>query len=224
MILDALCLNTECVYAGWCKRFSYKQSRHYRPGKLPEKMFNCENGEYFIKNKAREIYERDNNVGRNDQLKRTEHPHNNREPGMREDNEIDTGIEAHLRDWGGRFDPDSILQLQHRSDRRSSYTSPSLSTTCGYTLDQAGKNYYILREPRRSDIEAYRQEMYYNLEKRLREWSEKDRKITDAILQNITLDGISPARSERRFFDDIGRSEEVLEDGPATDVGPDNAE
>lgn len=116
-----LCSNAACAYAGWCKRFTYKISY---PSSVdngyPVKHFQCGYGEMYMKNKAREIYERDNpDDDIYEQFERLQHEDNNRESRLREDDDSDQGVEEHIADWGGVSDPDSVLQLQCGGDRRS---------------------------------------------------------------------------------------------------------
>ena len=125
-----LCSNASCVWAGWCKRFTYKISYPEIVTKegWPVHRHNCLNGEGYMMNKAREIYERDNpHDSIYDQFKPIQHENNNRESGVREDDDSDTGIEAHTVDWGGSTDPDSVLQLQRSSDRRSDNPSSEVA-------------------------------------------------------------------------------------------------
>lgn len=116
-----LCNNAACAYAGWCKRFTYKISYpSVVDNGYPVEHFDCSVGECYMKNKAREIYERDNpddNIY--EQFKRLQHKDNNWESRVREDDDSDQGVEEHTADWGGVSDPDSVLQLQCGGDRRS---------------------------------------------------------------------------------------------------------
>ena len=112
-----LCTNDSCNRAGWCKRFTYWR-------KVPEaelkhwgkKRFNCPDNRdiypYYIRNKAREIYERDNpeNAYTDDKSKQQEHQNNNRESRMREDNSPDSGTTESLQGWDSTI-TDSFLQL-----------------------------------------------------------------------------------------------------------------
>lgn len=116
-----LCDNAACAYAGWCKRFTYKISYPSAVDNgYPVKHFRCNIGEWYMKNKAREIYERDNpDDDIYEQFKRFQHEDHNWESRLWEDDDSDQGVEEHTTDWGGVSDPDSVLQLQCSGDRRS---------------------------------------------------------------------------------------------------------
>ena len=96
------------------------------PDRDPEReFFRCSPGnnfKYYVRNKAREIYERDYPEKAfkvyNDESNRGEHSDNNRESGVWEDNEADTEIERDMpeRDTSGQ---DRVLQLQRSGDRGS---------------------------------------------------------------------------------------------------------
>lgn len=117
-----LCRNGNCSRSGWCKRMTYPVP----PDRDPEReFFRCSpenNFKYYVRNKAREIYERDYPEKafkvNNDKLNRGEHSDNNRESGVWEDNEADTEIERDMPE-GNPFGQDWVLQLQRSSDRGS---------------------------------------------------------------------------------------------------------
>lgn len=79
----------------------------------------------YHKNKAREIYERDYPDGsRDDESEQEEYENNNRESGMREDDEADQGAPRSISpdDVAARVESlmqDRVLQLQCCGDRRS---------------------------------------------------------------------------------------------------------
>lgn len=55
------CTNGGCPRASWCKRHTYNMGN--KRGVMPLQSFNCNvenNWSKYVKNKAREIYERDN--------------------------------------------------------------------------------------------------------------------------------------------------------------------
>lgn len=117
------CLNAACcARAGWCKRISYKQ---FTPqDRQNAQYFDCspENGwAYYVKNKAREIYEREHpdDILQNEEPDRPEHENNNREPRVREDDVPDSGPGEENQ---GRTatDPDRVLELFQRGSGRSS--------------------------------------------------------------------------------------------------------
>lgn len=88
------CLNSTCPRAGWCKRISYKFSPGIREtyGQFME-CSNATGWHNYVKNKAREIYEREHpdDILSNEESKQEKHSNNNRESGMREDVETDIG-------------------------------------------------------------------------------------------------------------------------------------
>ena len=96
------------------------------PDRDPEReFFRCSpenNFKYYVRNKAREIYERDHPKEafnfKNDQLEQGEYPNNTRESRVWEDNEADTEIERDMPE-GDTSGQDRILQLQRSSDRGS---------------------------------------------------------------------------------------------------------
>ena len=112
------CNNANCPRASWCKGFTYK----WKPGTQREYLI-CSsenNWLYYTKNKAREIYERDNpnDILRNEELNQQEHQDNNRESRMREDHEADTRTGGEGVSW--RFvEPNNLLFPYSSSDTRS---------------------------------------------------------------------------------------------------------
>lgn len=141
-----ICNNGDCPRAGWCKRFTYRSKDKSTP--YPSYNLNeCprENYTFYVKNKAREIYERENpndtfdQSSNNEEPVQREHSNNNRESRMREDDEIDHGIEEHLRDWGGATDPDLIRELFSSGDSGSNDQDNQSNTE--YTIDmQSGES------------------------------------------------------------------------------------
>lgn len=119
-----LCTNGTCPRAGWCKRFTYSSKlTDAERDKWASCFFTCEpssNWFAYKRNKAREIYERENpNASfEYEQPNTKKYPNNNRESGVRENNETNIGVaEAILeRDTSRR---NSVLQLQRSGDRRS---------------------------------------------------------------------------------------------------------
>lgn len=119
------CGNYGCSRAGWCKRTSYP----FTPAEREKytQIFEChdDNGwAHYVRNKAREIYERENpnDAFRNDEFEQEEHQNNNREPGLREDDQVDNRTEE-SRGRGYPVVSDSCLQLLRGSHRRSNYKS-----------------------------------------------------------------------------------------------------
>ena len=117
--MKTLCTNESCARAGWCKRFTYK--KYIRDREYPFAFFSCssaDNFRYYVRNKAREIYERENpdDAYRDEKPESEEHPDNNRESRMREDNETPRRIEPHIAQrWCIITEPDSLLQFQRSS-------------------------------------------------------------------------------------------------------------
>ncbi len=112
-----LCTNAGCVFSCWCKRFTYNNKVQGNSPDFPRNFFNC-NGEYYVMNKAREIYERDNpNDSIDEELERVKYKNNNRKSRMREDDNPDQRTGEGSQD--DTSSQDSVLQLQRRSDRRS---------------------------------------------------------------------------------------------------------
>ena len=174
-----LCRNGCCDRAGWCKRITYPVT----PDKEPERIFlSCgpdNNYKYYVRNKAREIYERDNPnqaFSQDDEPIQGEHPNNNRESGLREDNAVNSETELFIQSWGA-VEQDRLLQLQCSSDRRSDITS--------------------------ADISNYFEELVRNLCR----YSHEEGHV---VLPNVTLDGISAARSGNGQPDD-GRADTGLQ-------------
>lgn len=124
-----LCTNGSCARAGWCKRFTYANKlTDSEQEKWSQYFFTCDlssNWHAYKKNKAREIYERENPDDRfnNEQSNQEEYAFNNWEPGMRENNETNIRVEEIIPE-GSATGRNSVLQLQCSSDRRSDTTSP----------------------------------------------------------------------------------------------------
>lgn len=120
-----LCTNAGCVFSCWCKRFTYNNKVVGNSPDFPRNFFNC-NGEYYVMNKAREIYERDNpDDSIYGELERVKHKNNNRKSGMRKDDNTDQGTGEGSQD--DTSSQDSVLQLQRSSDRGSYIEGPELS-------------------------------------------------------------------------------------------------
>lgn len=99
------CTNSGCSRAGWCKRISYTT------GDDKYNDFECGdyNGwPYYVRNKAREIYERDYNA--TEEFNQTEYTNNNRESGVREDNNPDIGTRTSSEERY-TIESDRLLQL-----------------------------------------------------------------------------------------------------------------
>lgn len=121
-----LCDNGGCPRACWCKRFTYKNKvpdeLKTRLGGYPVYDFDGPNEGYscYIRNKAREIYERDYNdtTFADEKSDEREYTDNNRESGMREDDDADIEAERSVSS-GDSSAQDSLLQLHKCSYRRS---------------------------------------------------------------------------------------------------------
>lgn len=117
-----LCINGGCPFSCWCKRFTYGN----RPdaSSLNREFFNCE-GDLYVMNKAREIYERDNpDDSIYEQFKPKKHKDNNRESRVRKNNDLDRDAEE-----GGSYnvpESNSVLQLQRSGYRRSDIESSNM--------------------------------------------------------------------------------------------------
>ncbi len=129
------CTNYACPRAGWCKRISYPFSEAER--KECGAFMEC--GDFndwinYVRNKAREIYERENpdDAFSNDKPKQKEHTNNNREPRVREDDEADSRTGQVNTGWR-IIEPTSGVQLQRSSDRRNSI--PGIGITWGDYID-----------------------------------------------------------------------------------------
>lgn len=126
-----LCRNGCCDRAGWCKRITYPVT----PDREPERVFfDCSPDNryaFYVRNKAREIYERDypneSFSLKDDKSDSQENENNNREPGMREDNETDPTTEQSVSE-GSALGPGRLLQFQCSGDRRSDIESDPLLT------------------------------------------------------------------------------------------------
>lgn len=142
-----LCTNGTCVRAGWCKRFTYYRKLSPQEFKEWRKDYlQCSDEDkwlYYKKNKAREIYERENpdDIFRNDEPIQKEHQDNNREPGLRENNKTYIRVEEALPEWHSA-ERDSVLQLQCSSDRRSNSTRPLFSTKEAELLDHLIRTHF----------------------------------------------------------------------------------
>ena len=121
-----LCDNGGCPRACWCKRFTYKNKvpdeLKTRLGGYPIYDFDGPNQDYtcYVRNKAREIYERDYNdtTFADEKSDEREHTDNNREPGVREDDDSDIEAEGSVSS-GDSSAQDSLLQFHKCSYRRS---------------------------------------------------------------------------------------------------------
>lgn len=160
-----LCRNGCCDRAGWCKRITYPVT----PDREPDRVFlQCDpdnNYKYYVRNKAREIYERDNPQEtfstRHEQPEPGEHEDNNRQPRLWEDNSVNPETELFIQSWSAS-EQNRLLQLQRSGDRRSHLTS--------------------------ADISDYFEALVRNL-------CRSSHEEGHVVLPNVTLDGISAARS-----------------------------
>ena len=123
--MRTLCTNESCARAGWCKRFTYR--KYAGNGEYAFAFFSCssaDNYKYYIRNKAREIYERENpnDAYRDEESESEEHPDNNREPRLRENDEAIRRATEYIQRWGSS-EPYRVLQLQRSSYRGSDQQS-----------------------------------------------------------------------------------------------------
>lgn len=114
-----LCTNGACAMSGWCKRFSYIKKAG---PDWPMACFDCNSRSgwpHYVKNKAREIFERDNpreifNVPEPEQRNDNDH---RRESGLREDDMADIEArKARIRRNAAYLD--NLLQPFQRSGER----------------------------------------------------------------------------------------------------------
>lgn len=119
MVVFRLCDNAMCSRSGWCKRFTYApkvsgNSIDY-PSLEPETMLDCsENGYiFYVRNKAREIYERENphDTFAIEESDRSEHENNNRESGVRQDDPPYQRVSPDIYEFTGDPFPDRLLQF-----------------------------------------------------------------------------------------------------------------
>lgn len=119
MVIFRLCDNAMCSRSGWCKRFTYapkvyKNTIEY-PVLEPESMLECsENGYvFYVRNKAREIYERENphDTFTIEESNRSEYENNNRESGMRQDDPPYQRVSQNIYELSGDPVSDRLLQL-----------------------------------------------------------------------------------------------------------------
>ena len=140
------CDNISCSRAGWCKRVSYT------PDNFIYRTFDCcdrNNWEFYIRNKAREIYERENpeNAYRVEIFELQQHENNNREPGVREDVNPDITIESGNPE-GDAVTTNRILQFFECRNRRSEGEGP------GFFIftDDTGERPHVLQDVTRDGI------------------------------------------------------------------------
>lgn len=168
------CNNANCPRASWCKGFTYKW-----PSEVTREYRLCsasDNWLYYTKNKAREIYERDNpdDILRNEEPDGQEHSDNNRESGVWENDEADTRADREGLQWR-HVEPDNVL-LPHGSSNPGGpgemYNGPA--TAYGFTTSA---------EP-------------------VRTGNERRIYATDAVLQDPAFSGIS-STEPGTYFPDI---------------------
>ena len=90
-----LCTNGSCPKACWCKRFTYNMGERRGPrdtytyADFSEKCNPTNEYQYYVRNKAREIYERENinDTPDDEEFDTEEYEDYNREPGVREDDQ-----------------------------------------------------------------------------------------------------------------------------------------
>lgn len=119
MVVFRLCDNAMCSRSGWCKRFTYapKVSKNIidYPVLEPESMLDCsENGYiFYVRNKAREIYERENphDTFTIEESNRSEHENNNRESRMRQDDPPYQRVSRDIFELTGDPVSDRLLQF-----------------------------------------------------------------------------------------------------------------
>lgn len=167
-----LCRNGSCNISGWCKRMTYPVTPDMDPERI---FFRCtpeNNYKYYVRNKAREIYERDHPEEafnfKNDKSKQEEYNHHSGESGVREDDEISDSTSEFISSWCS-VEQDRILQLQRSSDRGSDLPISAIS------------DYF---------------------EELCRALARQCASQGHVVLPNVTLDGISIARSGDGQLDD----------------------
>lgn len=114
-----VCHNATCPRAGWCKRFSYApkvmHDKQGYPPLNPEAQASCPEieYEYYVRNKAREIYEREhpNESFNTEEPEQREHTDSNREPGVRENDAPYQRISRDLFELTGDPLSDRLLQF-----------------------------------------------------------------------------------------------------------------
>lgn len=124
MVVFRLCDNAMCSRSGWCKRFTYapKVSGNVKdyPSLEPVSMLECaENGYiFYVRNKAREIYERENphDTFAIEESNRSEYENNNRESGVRQDYVPYQYVNRNIFELTGDPVSDRLLQLLSGSD------------------------------------------------------------------------------------------------------------
>lgn len=119
-----LCKNVDCPRACWCKRFTYRNKVDPNDSDYPVEWFTCnETSIYnaYVKNKARQIYERDfpDAAHQYDESDEQQYTNNNRQSWMRKNNNPDKRTVNNSSTWTNSATSDSVLQLQRSSDRRS---------------------------------------------------------------------------------------------------------
>lgn len=130
-----LCSNANCIWAMWCKRFTYKTSFEKQvlenPQEYPEHDFNCQHGEHYIMNVSRKMYERDNNVSIYDEFEDRRHLNNNRKSGVRKDN--GPGTESGRPNSAGNRASEDCLSVVFECSGGRSTDALSESTESGNT-------------------------------------------------------------------------------------------
>lgn len=138
-----LCRNGNCPISSWCKRFTYANKVPYETDTVHYVMKNlvkCPDYGYenYLKNKHREIYERENpdDILRYPEYNERENQNNNREPRVRENHLFDFGIEESMPERS-TIDPNSVLQFFPGGDPGGTVESyRSLETEAGVTRRQ----------------------------------------------------------------------------------------
>lgn len=185
------CNNGFCAIASWCKRYTYAMKME--EGTYTSAPFlDCPNSnyKYYIKNKHREIYERQNpddifNYGKREQeyflpsdaeSEQRQHDNNNREPGVREDDTSGGDTETPTPRHESAPVSDSVLQLLDSSGTGSNPEN--------FSLGLSEETRRIAERTRQLYAEIDR-ELNANLERRL-----SDPEFRTAVFQDFTCDGL----------------------------------
>lgn len=186
------CSNSaNCPRAGWCKRVTY----HFDKESLKHKIcFDCSDENHwanYVKNKAREIYERENpnDILRDETFELSQYDDINRESGLRENNVPDSGP-GEEGETGNSATSDRVLEFFQCSGGRSFTESPD-GADSARTIAEALS--FLER--------AIREEQYREL----------SRAAGPAILSNPSLNGVSTAEPEPRQLDDRQQFRRVWE-------------
>lgn len=198
------CNNGFCAIASWCKRYTYAMKME--EGTYASSPFlDCPNNNYryYVKNKHREIYERQNpddifNFGKREQeylpsdaeSEQRQHDDNNREPGVRENNSSGGDTEAPTPRYESTSISDSLFQLLNgcRTGSDSEDFSLSLSEETRRAVERTRQIYDEVARAKQFYVEINR-ELDANLQRRL-----SDPEFRIAVFQDSACDGLSSVK------------------------------